>query len=352
MQGNDSPVLDDSKYIQQFDSDDALGVIANQSAQLRQSFGVDLSGIDPQQINHVVVAGMGGSGLAGQLLQTWWHQELPVPLTLVRGYELPAWVGEQTLVICCSYSGNTEEILNVYEDVKERGSVRIAVASGGELVERAAADNTPLYELPGGYQPRMAMWCGVRALAEACQQLGFIEHAVTRLERAAEQLEGVDRDWQPDVATADNRAKQIAEACLGKAVWIYAGPKLSSAAYKWKISINESSKQVASWNELPEFNHNEFLGWTTAPTQKPFAVIELQSDQDSDRIRRRFEATNRILSGRMPAPIIVQSQGEDHLQHILWACLLGDYVSVYLGILNNVNPTRVDDIEKLKRELD
>lgn len=343
-------MLDDPKYIQQFDSDDALGVLAGQHEQLLHSFDVGIE-IDKSKINTIVVVGMGGSALAGQLVRTWWLDSLSLPLIVVRDYDLPAFVDENTLVICSSYSGNTVETLTAYGQAKDIGAHLVLLASGGKLADLAAEDGTPLYKLPSGYQPRMAMWYGVRALTELMEGLGFVEEGVTRLEAASEFLKEAVREWHESVPTNENRAKRIAESCLGKAVWIYSGPKLNSASYKWKISINESSKHVATCNELPEFNHNEFLGWTEQPVLKPFTIIQLWSTMERERVQKRFEVTNRLLSGRMPAPVVVETRGEDHIQHLLWACLLGDFVSVYLGILNNVNPIKVDAIEKFKREL-
>ncbi len=343
-------MLDKNGYIEQIDSDNARGVIATQHEQLLHSFDVSVD-LDSSYINAIVVVGMGGSALAAQLVQTWWFEQLSIPLVIVRGYDLPAFVDEHTLVVCSSYSGNTEEVLNAYQQTKDHGSKCVVMASDGVLAEQATADNVPFYQIPSGYQPRIAMWYGVRAFAELMQQLGFVTDAVSQLENAAGFLQTATEEWKAEVPTAENRAKQIAEECMGKAVWVYAGPKLSSAAYKWKISINESSKQIASWNQLPEFNHNEFLGWTEQPIEKPFTVIQLQSALDNERIQKRFEISNRILSGRMPSPIVVESRGETHIQHLLWACLLGDFTSLYLGVLNNVNPTRVDAIEKLKEEL-
>lgn len=343
-------MLDKNEVIEQIDSDNSREEITGQYKQLLHGFNVE-SEIDASGITRVVVAGMGGSALAARLAQTWWFDQLPVPFEIVRGYDLPAYVDKQTLVVCSSYSGNTEETVSAYDQARKREALMVVAASGGKLVERAESDNVPVYQIPGGCQPRFAAWYGVRALAELFEQLGLVTDAVSELEDAAEFLKTVTDEWQPDVSTGENRAKQIAEECMGKAVWIYSGPALNSAAYKWKIDINENAKHVASWNELPEFNHNEFLGWTEHPREKPFTVIQLQSALDNERIRKRFEVTNRLLSGRMPTPIVIESRGEAHIQHLLWTCLLGDYASFYLAILNNVNPGKVDAIEQLKWEL-
>jgi glucose/mannose-6-phosphate isomerase len=158
--------------------------------------------------------------------------------------------------------------------------------------------------------------------------------------------------WRPDVPTDKNQAKQIALELMGKSVVIYAGPKLAPAAYKWKISLNENAKQIAWWNELPEFNHNEMLGWLEQPVQKPYAVIELRSKLEHPRIQKRFEVTNQVLSGKRPASIIIEPKGDDILEQLLYTIALGDFVSIYLALLNNLNPTPVDLIEKFKKLLD
>jgi glucose/mannose-6-phosphate isomerase len=153
------------------------------------------------------------------------------------------------------------------------------------------------------------------------------------------------------VAAKENLAKQIALDIVGKSAIIYAGPRLFHAAYKWKISINENAKNLAWCNQFPEFSHNEFVGWTSHPLDKIFAVVDLRSNLEHPRVQKRFEVTEKMLSGRRPAPIVVQVKGENILQQIIWTVVLGDFVSLYLAILNGLNPTPVDIIEKMKAEL-
>jgi glucose/mannose-6-phosphate isomerase len=151
------------------------------------------------------------------------------------------------------------------------------------------------------------------------------------------------------VPTADNPAKQIAGALVGHAAVVYSGPALGFLAMRWKIALNENAKNLAFYNYFPEMNHNEFVGWGH-PEQHGLKVIELRSDFDNDRIIKRFDVTNRLLSDRF-APIEVHAKGETRLQQMFWTLLLGDFVSVYLAILNGVDPTPVDLVEKLKQEL-
>ncbi len=343
-------MLDDISYIKRFDTDDMLGVLGRQQSQLAHNFETELD-FNPKQVTAIVVAGMGGSALAADLVSNWLSARLSIPFVIVRDYDLPNFVDENTLVICSSYSGNTEESLSAYEQAGERNSQRIVITQGGTLVDRAKEDDVASYLLPGGYQPRMAVWYGVKAFADLLEQAGWCDGLVDELESSIEWLEQSQANWKAEFMTADNQAKQVAESCMGKSVWIYSGPKLAASAYKWKININENSKHVSAWNVLPEFNHNEFLGWTEQPQHKPFTVVQLRSGLDNQRTQKRFDVTNRLLSGRMPHPIEIEAKGETHIQQMLWSCLLGDYVSAYLGVLNGVNPTRVDAIEKFKKEL-
>jgi glucose/mannose-6-phosphate isomerase len=153
------------------------------------------------------------------------------------------------------------------------------------------------------------------------------------------------------VPTARNRAKQIAQELMGRTVIVYSGPLLFPAANKWKICMNENAKNTAWGNQYPEFNHNEFIGWSSHPVDKPFAVIEIRSNLEHPRVQKRFEVSERLLSGIRPAPIVVEPMGETLLQQLLWGIAMGDHVSAYLAILNGVNPTPVELVEKLKKEL-
>jgi glucose/mannose-6-phosphate isomerase len=137
----------------------------------------------------------------------------------------------------------------------------------------------------------------------------------------------------------------------GKSPVIYAGPLLAPAAYKWKISFNENAKNVAWWNQFPELNHNEFIGWASHPVDKPYGVIDLRSNLEHPRVQKRFEVTERLLSGLRPAPNVVQAQGETILQQLLWTVAFGDFVSIYLALINGVNPAPVDLVEKFKLAL-
>ena len=144
---------------------------------------------------------------------------------------------------------------------------------------------------------------------------------------------------------------QLALIAVGKTPVFYAGSLMAPVAYKWKISWNENAKNVAFWNYFPEFSHNEFIGWTSHPVEKPFAVFDLISNLENPRILKRFALSDKMLSGKRPKSTVVPLQGETVLEQMLWGSVLADFVSIYVGILNNVDPTRVDLIEKFKKAL-
>lgn len=148
-----------------------------------------------------------------------------------------------------------------------------------------------------------------------------------------------------------NEAKRLAQECIGLSPVIYGGPVLYPVAYKWKINFNENAKSVAWCNQFPEFNHNEFIGWSSHPVDKPYRIIFLHSSFDDRHVAKRFDVTEKLLSGKWPHPTEVEAVGDTRLRQVLWMILLGDFVSIYTAILNNVDPTPVALVEKLKKEL-
>lgn len=342
-------MLDDLKYIHEKDVADALGIAERQCDQLEHDF--DLPKLEGP-FRNIVYAGMGGSALAGLLSKTW--PGYKIPFEVVRDYHIPAYVAPDTLFIAASYSGNTEETLSCLAEA-EKANAKIAVIDdGGKLAEIARAKNYPMALIPSIGQPRFAVFYCLRALVTMLEQAGLVAEteADKQLKLAANFLRGEVKNWAAVMPTSKNPAKQLAQEIVGKAPVIYAGPLMAPAAYKWKIDFNENAKNVAWWNQYPEFNHNEFIGWSSHPFDKPYSVIDLRSSLEHQRIQKRFKLAERLLSGKRPAPEVVEVQGKTLLEQLLWAVNLGDFVSVYLALLNGLNPTPVDLVEKFKTELD
>ncbi|HSX36099.1 MAG TPA: bifunctional phosphoglucose/phosphomannose isomerase [Patescibacteria group bacterium] len=343
-------MLDDLTYIHSKDVNDALGVVAKQAAQL--TWTCELQNAPAfDHVYNVVYAGMGGSALAAQLAMTW--PVLGEPFEIVRGYDIPAYVDQDTLFIAASYSGNTEETVSALEQAEAKGAQIVVIAGGGKLEQMAAEKNLPYVKLPQAEQPRYAVLANYRALMTIFEKAGVasVEQVDPELARASAFLETSMAAWLPTVPTKDNPAKQLAQELMGKSVVVYAGPKMYPAAYKWKISVNENAKQIAWVDQLSEFNHNEFIGWSKQPVDKPYAVIDLRSNLEHPRVQKRFEVTARLLSGMRPDPHVVQAQGDDVLEQMLWLVAYGDFVSIYLALLNGINPEPVDLVERFKKAL-
>ena len=338
-------MLDDLKLIHQRDAQDALGVAEKQWQQLTHNYEVALS--QQNEIRNVVLAGMGGSALPAVFLRSW--PGTNVPFEIVRDYELPNYVDDYTLFISSSYSGNTEETLAALSAAESRHAQIVVLSAGGKLVEHAKEKQYPLFLIPSGIQPRMSSFYFLSAFIQILEPLGLVAHGSKQeLDAASEWLKEQTADWQPEVATANNPAKQLALELVGKSVVVYSGPKLFPAANKWKICMNENAKNVAWTNQYPEFNHNEFVGWSSHPTQKPYAVVEIRSNLEHERIQKRFIISQQLLSGQRPEPEVVEPHGTTLLQQLLWTSNFGDYVSLYVALLNGLNPTPVDLVEKLK----
>lgn len=338
-------MLDDLKLIHQRDAQDALGVAEKQWQQLTHDYKVTLPKFTG--VTNVVLAGMGGSALPAVYLRSW--PGTLVPLEVVRDYSLPDYVDEHTLFISSSYSGNTEETLAALSEAESKNAQIVVISAGGKLTERAKEKNYPLFAIPGGIQPRMCSFYFLVGLVQILQPLGLVNDGkLAELQAAAEWLNDQTVTWKADVPTKTNPAKQLALELVGKSVVMYSGPRLFPAANKWKICFNENAKNVAWVNQYPEFNHNEFIGWSSHPVQKPYAVVEIRSKLENDRVQKRFVVTERLLSGLRPAPQVVEPQGDTLLQQLLWASNFGDFVSLYVALLNGLNPTPVDLVEKLK----
>lgn len=345
-------MLDDANVIKQRDPEGALGVAAEQWQQVRYDAIVEDGDHDGRDVTKVVVTGMGGSALAALLTKALLEEELLIPFEVVRGYELPTYVDTGTLVIASSYSGNTEETLSALEQARGRGAQIAVLASGGKLVEAAKSEAIAHVVLPGGMQPRMAMLANLRALVTLLVHFGVVSDKLNSAVAAtADWLHEQSAQWVPDVSTDKNEAKQLALLAVGKTPVVYGGRLTGPVAYKWKISWNENAKNVAFWNELPEFNHNEFIGWSSHPVDKPFVVFDLLSSFEHPRILKRFEVSDKLLSGLRPKANQIHLAGDTVLQQLLWGCILADFVSIYVAILNGVDPTPVDLVEKLKSEL-
>lgn len=343
-------MLDDLNIIAQRDPQGALDFAANEPTQLTHDFGARKSMTFDAQIYNIVHAGMGGSAFPGSFIATW--PQTSVPLEVCKNYNLPAYVNKNTLVIASSFSGNTEETLSALEEAEAKQAQIVVLAHGGKLAEIAKSKKYKFIEIPECPQPRTASFYFYRAIVEILAAAKLVpENAPDELAKLSAPLQKAVEGWKKEVPTAQNRAKQIAMELAGKTAIIYSGPLMYPAAYKWKISVNENAKNTAWCNYFPELSHNEFIGWSSHPIEKPFACINLISSFEHPRVLKRFEVTEQLLSGKKPVATNVNAVGGSVAEQMLYLILLGDFTTNYLALLNGVNPTPVDLVEKFKKAL-
>lgn len=346
-----SDVLDNANVLAQKDPEGALTIAAEQFEQAVFETTVWNKEHDDREITGIVVTGMGGSPLAALLAKVWLRDCIKIPFEIIRGYDLPSWVGRHTLVIATSYSGNTEETLSALEQAEHCEAQLGIIAAGGKLIDIATGYDVAHVALPTGIQPRMTVIYNLQALVALLENFGVIHGKQREIAELSGWLGRETAYWKADVPTHENYAKQLAEKAVGKTPVIYGGALTAPLAYKWKISWNENAKNTAFWNEYPEFNHNEFIGWTSHPVEKPFVIFDLVSSFEHPQILKRFKISDKLLSGKRPKATTVHLEGETILAQLLWGAILADFVSIYVGILNGVDPTPVELVEKLKREL-
>jgi glucose/mannose-6-phosphate isomerase len=302
---------------------------------------VESARLDPAEAAGLLVCGMGGSAIGGDLAAAAFGDRLTRPLLTVRGYELPSWATPEWTVFCSSYSGNTEETLACFSAAEALGARRIVASTGGELVEAAREAGVPVVGLPGLLPaPRTAVAYMLTCVAEVAALAGVAPRVHTEIDAAADFLvDSVD----------DLRARAAAIATrLGGAVPILTGSDLTvPVARRWKTQINENAKVHAFFSELPEADHNEICAWAGPG----FAAVMLEDSDQHPRERRRFELTAEAISSAGAEALRVETEGETRLDRLLWATMLGDLVSLELAGARGVDPLRVEAIEGFKTAL-
>lgn len=316
---------------------DMLALIKDLPYQAREALTMGSEIAIRDQIDNILIVGMGGSAIAGSVLQSICYND-KIPITVCRGMGLPGWAGEKTLVIAISYSGDTDETLSMYTDATRKKCKILAVASGGKLARLAKQDGLPLVTVPRGLPPRGALgYLLIPVLAILCRShlveddhLDGFEHVVGVLERAAY------------VNSAQNLAKRLA----GCTPLIYSTPKLEGVGLRWKIALNENSKVPAFANTMPEIAHNEIL--TFEHTKMPYHAVMLRDERDTLQMKRRIEALKTILRTKGVQVTDIEIKGTSNLSKIMSAVHLGDFVSYYLAEENGADPLSIRTIDEYK----
>ncbi|MDW7679945.1 MAG: bifunctional phosphoglucose/phosphomannose isomerase [bacterium] len=342
------------KRIKATDKHDMLQLLLNFPEQFKTAVEIGKSithQLDPDKIHHLIFAGMGGSAIGGDLIVSCLAPQLNIPAMVNRNYRLPNFVNQKSLVVICSFSGNTEESLSCYEDAKSKNAHVLCVSSGGELKSRAERDGFPIIVVPGGMPPRCALaYLCIPALI-FLTKTGFAELHPNDVSETQQLLEQKANAYAPD--QSENQAIQIAQNLSNRLPIIYSCTDLLHvAAMRWKGQFSENAKVHAFFNVFPELNHNEIVGWEKLPdfltrTQ----ILYLKDREDHPRSKKRMAITGKILE-KVTNPVIeLETEGESRLARLFSMIYLGDMVSFYLAMLYNVDPTPVEKIQLLKDQL-
>ena len=303
-------------------------------------------------VDKVVVLGMGGSAIGGDLVSGLIAHESRVPLLVHRGYTLPAYVDNRTLVVASSYSGMTEETLSAFESSLKKGAKLLVITQGGRLKSLAETEGIPAFIFDYPAQPRAALPYSFLPLLCFMQKLGFISDRSSEVREMISTIQQLSKQANEEVPTGDNPAKQLALELYGHLVVIYGAESLSEVARRWKTQFNENSKTWAFYEVFSELNHNAIEGYEyPGHLAGQVKVVLLKSPGLSSRIRLRYQITCELLESAGVSYRQVDAPGSSQLSQVMSLVLLGDYVSYYLAMLYGNNPTPVRHIDYLKRQL-
>jgi glucose/mannose-6-phosphate isomerase len=311
-----------------------------------------LSGLpDADDVTSVVVLGMGGSGIAGDIVAAVAGPFIPVPVVVAKSYELPAFVGDGTLVFAVSFSGDTEETVEATSEAAVQGANVVVVSGGGELTRLAEAWGSPLVRVPDDIpQPRAAVGALAIPPLIALEEVGlfpgarqWVEEAVRGLTARRDELAGGD----PLVADLARR--------IGRTIpLIYGGGTLGAvAALRWKTQMNENAKVPAFWNAQPELCHNEIAGWGQHGdlTRQAITIVALRHDFEHPQVMRRFELVFAMVDEVVAGIVEVEARGDGQLAQLLDLILVGDLTSLHMALQEGIDPGPAPALDEIKTAL-
>ena len=342
----------DKDSIEAVDPDGMLGEVLAQPLQLGDAlWRTQSAGIRPRDLpGGLVVCGMGGSAIGGDLAAAALGDRATRPITLVRGYALESWTMPESFVMCASYSGETEETLACFEAAGAAGAERVVLTTGGTLAELARAEGVPVIGVPAGMQPRAAVVYMTIGALECAALCGAAPALHAEIDMATALLERLVEEWGPG-ADDSSLAKSVARQLDGTLPVIHGASATVAPARRWSTQINENANAAAFWSELPEANHNLICGWERGRELAPLSGVFLCDPDQHPRVKRHVDLAAAELE-RVGAPAVqAQTRGESRLERVLSAVLLGDLVSVYMAALAVVDPTPAPALSRLKQQL-
>ncbi len=320
-----------------------------QAVEIGNNINTDL---DVSGIRNIIITGLGGSAIGGDLLRSYLQYEIKIPVQLNRNYFIPEYADKNTLVIASSYSGETEETLSAYSDAKNKGCKIVCISSGGRLSVMAENEGNYVIKVPRGFQPRCALAFSFFTMLKLFIKLKLIAERDLDIQRTIDLMQERS-DLYSDFERSKNTAVNIAEHLHGKVPIIYSSNDIMDVVnLRWRGQIAENAKTLSFGNLFPELNHNEIVGWQeNSDFLRNFAVIYLLDREDNPRIIKRQKITKEIIEPYRGLDIDVESEGTSKLERIFDLVYLGDWVSFYLAVINKTDPAPIEKINILKNKL-
>ncbi len=295
------------------------------------------------EIKNVLIIGLGGSGIGGTIVGELLGGEIAVPIVSLKSYFLPAFVDEGTLIIACSYSGNTEETLSAFDEAKSRGAQIFGITSGGELLDKLESDKLNHIKIPAGNPPRAMLGYSITSLFYALAANKLISFDFERQLLAAAKLL---KSSQEEIIA---EARSLADFFYQKIPVLYGANRMEGTLVRWRQQLNENAKMLCWHHVIPEMNHNELVGWRKEDGS--FAVLFIRNDDDFSRIQKRMEINKELIRKYTPHIKEVYSKGDSTIQKAIYLIHLGDWLSLELSVKNEKDPVEIEVINQLKAEL-
>jgi glucose/mannose-6-phosphate isomerase len=348
--------LDNDKEFKNLDRSDMLGMIHSLPDDMERLLDGKFDFPKIKTIDGIAICGMGGSAIGGDILRECLANTSEIPISVFRGYDLPASVGKNSLVLVVSFSGNTEETLSMYKAAISRDCTVIALSTGGHLMDLAAKDGVSHIKIDtrAGTPPRAALGHLLVPMALLFEHLGIAD-VKQEITETIMKMKVMREEMGPAVPTRTNQAKHLAKKLENKLPVIHGYGPMVPVAYRWKTQINENSKAIAWHDPLPEMNHNSIVGWGgDRRCEKNVAIFlrdfELEQEK-AGAMKKRVVSTVGILSARNVEVVEEWTRGNTLLTRMMSLIYLGDFTSTYLAMLRDVDPAPVEAIEDLKKQL-
>jgi glucose/mannose-6-phosphate isomerase len=349
-------MLDDMETIKKIDKSSMIDTITQFSEQILETISMmsefDVPAID--KIDNIVICGMGGSAISGDILQNLFRNSIQIPIFVNRDYNLPKWVNEKTIVIVQSYSGNTEETLSSFKDAIRRQCIIFGVSSGGILEKECISHNIPFVKIPKGYAPRAATAYLLFSNLILLEKLKIVDGSIKQdIEETIYILKDAENLMAKTSPERQNLAKQLAQTLFQSIPQVYGWNIYEPIARRWCTQLNENSKVIARYDFVSECNHNDIVGWSMDPIVSKNFICFLFRDTEleSPNIKKRLDFMKSLYKNVAGNVIEIYPKGKSNLSKMMYTMCLGDFVSCYLAILRKIDPTPVDIITKLKEEL-